>query len=65
MECTHCYAGVYEKQKVIYSFLGENIGIFNALVCQNCRETLFESDASDKIESKVKNLGLFGRRLLS
>ncbi len=62
MKCTNCNKGKYEQKKTPYFFLGEKIGIFDALVCSNCSETLFESDASDKIEAEVKNKGLWGLR---
>ena len=65
MKCTACKAGKYENKKVPYVFLGENIGNFNALVCNNCNETLFESDASDKIEAEEKQRGLWGLRARS
>ncbi len=38
------------------------MGIFAALVCHHCGETLFESSASDKIEAEVKRRGLWGLR---
>lgn len=63
MKCTECKACKYETKKVPYIFLGENIGSFDALVCNNCDETLFESDASDKIEAKRR--GLWGLRVRS
>jgi hypothetical protein len=65
MKCTACNAGEYGKKRVPYIFLGEKIGIFDALVCGNCKETLFESAASDKIEAEVKRQGLWGLRARS
>ncbi|HLC85249.1 MAG TPA: hypothetical protein VJH22_05645 [Candidatus Nanoarchaeia archaeon] len=65
MKCTQCKKGDYQKKKVPYLFLGENIGIFDALVCSRCGETLFESDASDKIEAEVRRRGLWGLRARS
>ena len=62
MKCTTCGKGAYHKKKVPYEFLGERIGTFYALVCDFCGETLFESDASDKIEMEVKRRGLWGLR---
>ncbi|MBI3033151.1 hypothetical protein HYY69_06765 [Candidatus Woesearchaeota archaeon] len=62
MKCTNCNKGNYQKKKVSYFFLGEKIGVFDALVCNQCNETLFESDASNKIEAEVKNRGLWGLR---
>ena len=54
--------GNYEKKKVPYIFLGENIGTFEGLVCRHCGETLFEATSSDKIEAEVKKRGLWGLR---
>ena len=62
MKCTTCNKGTYRQKEVPYIFLGEHIGVFDALVCNNCSDTLFESDASDKIESEVKQRGLWGLR---
>lgn len=65
MRCTTCNMGNYQKKKVPYVFLGEAIGIFEALICSHCGETLFESPASDKIEAEVKRRGLWGLRARS
>lgn len=65
MRCTTCNMGNYEKKKVPYTFLGEAIGTFEALVCRHCGETLFESKASDAIEAEVKRRGLWGLRARS
>lgn len=65
MKCTVCNRGQYIKKKVPYVFLNEKIGMFDALVCNHCQETLFESNASDKIEAEVKSRGLWGLRARS
>ena len=65
MKCTACNMGKYQTKKVPYIFLGQNIGVFEALVCNHCGETLFESGASDKIEAEVKRQGLWGLRARS
>lgn len=65
MKCTACNKGEYTKRKIPYVFLGEKIGVFDALVCGQCDETLFESIASDKIEEEVKKRGLWGLRARS
>lgn len=62
MRCTNCNMGNYEKKKIPYNFLGETVGTFEALKCNHCGETLFESAASDKIEAEVKRRGLWGLR---
>ncbi len=54
--------GRYEKKRVPYTFLGETLGNFEALVCHHCGETLFESAASAQIEAEVKGRGLWGLR---
>lgn len=65
MKCTQCNMGNYQSKKTPYVFLGENLGIFPALVCQHCGETVFESVISDKIEAEVKRRGLWGLRARS
>ncbi|MEK6904878.1 MAG: hypothetical protein AABX24_00600 [Nanoarchaeota archaeon] len=65
MKCTNCNMGNYEPKKISYLFLGETIGKFEALVCNHCGETLFESAASDNIEAEVKRRGLWGLRARS
>ncbi len=62
MRCTNCNMGNCEKKKTKYAFLGETIGNFEALICNHCGETLFESAVSDKIEAGVKRRGLWGLR---
>ena len=65
MRCTNCNMGNYEKKKIPHAFLGETIGRFEALVCNHCGETLFDSAASDKIETEVKRRGLWRLRARS
>ena len=60
MICTSCAAGKIEKRRVPYNFLGEKIGLFDALVCDKCDETLFEPEAADKIEEEVRKKGAMG-----
>ena len=64
-KCTRCNRGSYRRKKIEYAFLGEDIGMFQALVCSHCGETLFESAASQKIEAEVKRRGLWGLRARS
>lgn len=62
MKCTTCNMGSYQKKRAPYVFLGEKIGVFDALICSHCGETLFEAAASEKIEGEVKRRGLWGLR---
>ncbi|MBI4450885.1 hypothetical protein HY642_02840 [Candidatus Woesearchaeota archaeon] len=65
MKCTSCKQGKYKSKRVPYSFLGENIGVFDALVCGSCGDTLFEAESSNAIEAEVKRRGLWGLRARS
>jgi len=58
-KCPECN-GKLEKKNVDYILLGKNLGKFEALVCNNCGEEIFNEEASDKIEKKAKELGLWG-----
>ncbi len=60
MECPTCEKSKMQKKQVEYNLFGVSLGYFEALVCKSCNETIFESDASEKIEQKSKELGLFG-----
>ncbi len=62
MRCTNCNMGNYGRKMTAYVFLGKTIGDFEALICNHCGETLFESAISEKIEAEVKRHGLWGLR---
>ena len=49
-----------KKKLVEYKLLGWKLGNFEALVCNKCGEEIFDEGASDKIEKKAKELGLWG-----
>jgi hypothetical protein len=57
--CEECN-GKIEKRLVDYVLLGKNLGKFEAEVCNKCGEEVFDEEASDKIEKKAKELGLWG-----
>lgn len=59
MKCIICN-GILKKRIVEHKEFGISLGRFNALVCTKCNETFFDSDVVDKIQSKSKDLGLFG-----
>ena len=59
MKCVICNSQLEEK-KVDYEELGVYLGKFKALICRKCGETYFDSVTADKIQSKSKELGLFG-----
>jgi hypothetical protein len=57
--CEEC-GGKIEKKLVDYVLLGKNLGKFEAEICNKCGEEVFDENASDKIEKKAKELGLWG-----
>jgi hypothetical protein len=60
MKCDECNKGKLKDKKVDYILLGENLGKFDALVCDNCNETLFVGETLAEIEKKAKEKGLWG-----
>lgn len=59
MKCIFCNCDL-ECEKVEYKEFGVSLGKFPAKVCMNCNESFFESESVDKIQSRSKELGLFG-----
>ncbi len=48
------------KKKVDFSMYGENLGKFEAFVCEKCGEQLFTEEASNQIDEAAKKKGLWG-----
>jgi len=59
MKCMMCN-GLLNKKLVEYKEYGISLGKFNGFVCAKCNETFFDSITADKIQSKSKQIGLFG-----
>lgn len=51
-----------KKTKEPYFFGESNLGEFEAEKCPKCKEVFFTEEASDKIDAKAKELGLWGMR---
>lgn len=60
MKCDECNKGELKSRAVDYVLLGQNLGKFNALVCNYCNETIFDGEALELIEKKAKQEGLWG-----
>ena len=60
MKCITCEKGEMTKKKIEYVQFGHSFGKFDTLVCPICGETLFEADASEQIEKRAKELGVWG-----
>lgn len=59
LKCEEC-GGKIVKKIVDYDYIGEHIGRYEAEVCSKCDEIVFDEDISNKIEKKVKEMGLYG-----
>ncbi|MBS3137911.1 hypothetical protein J4232_05740 [Candidatus Woesearchaeota archaeon] len=59
-KCDECNKGIVEKKKVDYEVLGVNLGKFDAFVCANCGETIFDGKTMVEIEKKAKQQGVWG-----
>lgn len=59
-KCYICEKGYLKKQKVDFLLYNENLGKFEAEVCDNCSEKFFSEETSAKIDEKSKELGLLG-----
>ncbi|MBI2668637.1 hypothetical protein HYX14_02230 [Candidatus Woesearchaeota archaeon] len=60
MKCDECGKGMLRESKVDYILLGQNLGKFDALVCDHCQETIFLGETLDLIEQKAKEKDLWG-----
>jgi len=59
-KCDNCQKGILKRKKIDYILLGQNLGSFEALVCSECEETIFDGDTFDLIEKEAKKKGLWG-----
>ena len=59
-KCDECNKGVLQEKEVEYVILGQKLGIFPALVCSHCGETLFLGESFELIEKKAKEKGVWG-----
>jgi hypothetical protein len=49
-----------ERKKIPYSIGGVDLGTFDADACTSCGEVFFTEEASDAIDAKAKEMGLWG-----
>lgn len=59
-KCDECGKGALVKKKVDYVLLGKNLGTFDAFVCDQCGDTIFEGETMLVIEQKAKTAGIWG-----
>ncbi len=60
MECPICESGKFVRKKIEYKYKDEYFGKYDADVCNKCGEAFFTEEASDLIEKKAKELGVWG-----
>ncbi len=60
VKCDECGKGAVKEKKVDYILLGQNLGRFDALVCDACSETVFSGETFGLVEKKAKEKGLWG-----
>ena len=59
MKCPNCNGKLHEE-KATYFYGETKLGDFDAEVCQKCGEIFFTEGASDVIDKKAKELGVWG-----
>ena len=59
IKCTEC-DGMYHEKMIPYDYAGQRIGVYPALVCNKCGDTMFESKACDAMEKELKRRNLWG-----
>ena len=59
MECPNCN-GKLKRGKYPYSYSNVELGEFEADKCQKCGEIYFTEKASDEIDQKAKEKGVWG-----
>ncbi|MBI4043835.1 MAG: AbrB/MazE/SpoVT family DNA-binding domain-containing protein [Candidatus Diapherotrites archaeon] len=59
MNCPLC-EGKLVRVKEPYSYGDLKLGVFEADKCAKCHEAFFTEEASDKIDAKAKQLGVWG-----
>lgn len=60
MKCDECEKGTLQEKKIDYILLGQNLGKFNALVCNACNETIFTAETFKAVEQIARERGLWG-----
>ncbi|PIN79570.1 hypothetical protein COV16_03480 [Candidatus Woesearchaeota archaeon CG10_big_fil_rev_8_21_14_0_10_34_8] len=60
MKCVTCGKANMINKRLEYIQFGVSLGMFDALVCPKCNETMFKGTVSEQIEKKAKELGVWG-----
>jgi len=58
--CPICGKGKLRRGKVREEMFGVDLGEYPAEVCDSCGESFVDQDAMKKIESRAKEMGLWG-----
>ena len=60
MKCPICEKGNLENKKIAYELYGKVVGEFEGEKCNKCEEEFFNEEQEEKIEKKVRAMGLWG-----
>ena len=59
-KCPVCGQGNLRTKRVNETMFGVDLGTYDAEVCGDCGEVFFTSQSVDQIESRARELGLWG-----
>src|SRR3989344_8942832 len=60
MNCANCDSKHVTKKKVDFKLYGMSVGKFEAEVCSDCNEVIFDEAASSQMDAAAKEKGLWG-----
>ena len=58
--CPDCGKGTLRPERVREEMFGMELGTYAAEVCDRCSETFLTGESVDKIDTRAKELGLWG-----
>ncbi len=59
-KCPNCNRGVLRPKRANETMFGVDLGTYDAEVCDVCEEVFFTAQSVDKIQTRAKELGLWG-----
>jgi hypothetical protein len=58
--CPVCGKGSLRSRRLREEMFGVDLGTYDALICDKCNESFLTSKSMDRLESRAKELGLWG-----
>ncbi len=59
-KCSVCGNGTLRPKRVHEELFGIDLGTYQGMVCDNCEECFLDGRTMDRMESRAKELGLWG-----